>query len=131
MKMAFARVGTSAILALPFLLQTACDRSEEPLPDRVTFTEHVAPIVFDKCAPCHRRGEAAPFPLLSYRDVKTRAQQVAQSVTDRYMPPWLPEPSEPEWIGDRRMSEREIDTIRAWFKSGAPEGDPGALPELP
>jgi hypothetical protein len=131
MKTAFARVGTSAILVLPFLLQTACDRSDQPLPDRVTFTEHVAPIVFDKCAPCHRRGEAAPFPLLSFRDVKTRAQQVAQSVTDRYMPPWLPEPSEQEWIGDRRMTEREIDTIRKWFKGGAPEGDPGALPELP
>lgn len=35
----------------------------------VTFTEDVAPIFFKKCADCHRPGEAAPFSILSYKDV--------------------------------------------------------------
>ena len=35
----------------------------------ITFAEDVAPIVFAKCASCHRPGEAAPFSLLSYDEV--------------------------------------------------------------
>src|SRR5262245_17794907 len=34
----------------------------EPL----TFNRDVAPIIFARCAPCHRPDQAAPFPLLSY-----------------------------------------------------------------
>ena len=29
----------------------------------VTFTKDVAPIIFNKCANCHRPGEVAPMPL--------------------------------------------------------------------
>jgi hypothetical protein len=29
----------------------------------VTFTRDVAPIIFEKCATCHRPGEVAPMPL--------------------------------------------------------------------
>jgi len=38
--------------------------------DQVTFNRDVAPIVFRSCATCHRPGEAAPFSLLNYSDVK-------------------------------------------------------------
>ena len=70
----------------------ACGRSGEPLPERVTFAEHVAPIVFENCASCHRRGEAAPFRLLTYRGAERRAQQISEVVQSGLMPPWLPEP---------------------------------------
>ena len=33
-----------------------------------TFNKDIAPIVFANCAPCHRPGEVAPFPLLTYAD---------------------------------------------------------------
>src|SRR5439155_10259828 len=32
----------------------------------VTFTRDVAPIVFHKCAGCHRSGQSSPFALLTY-----------------------------------------------------------------
>lgn len=32
----------------------------------VTFYRQIAPILFEYCAPCHRPGEAGPFPLLTY-----------------------------------------------------------------
>src|SRR5450755_3200158 len=35
----------------------------------VTFNEQIAPIVYTKCAGCHRAGESAPFSLTSYQDV--------------------------------------------------------------
>jgi hypothetical protein len=44
--------------------------------------------VFQKCASCHRPGEAGPFPLLSYQDVKKRGQLIAEVTQRRYMPPW-------------------------------------------
>ena len=39
----------------------------------MTFTEHVAPILFNNCARCHRSGEVAPFPLLNFQDAKKHA----------------------------------------------------------
>ena len=39
----------------------------------ITFNKDIAPIIFHSCAPCHRPGEAAPFPLLTYEEVKSHA----------------------------------------------------------
>jgi hypothetical protein len=38
----------------------------------VTFAGQIAPIIFKQCASCHHTGEAAPFSLTSYADVKKR-----------------------------------------------------------
>ena len=48
----------------------------------VTFTEHVAPIVFENCSSCHRPGEAAPFALTNFAEVKKRARMIADVVED-------------------------------------------------
>src|SRR6267378_2760695 len=56
----------------------------------VTFTKHVAPILFRECAFCHRPGEAAPFSVLSYQEVRRRASRIVDVTGRRYMPPWLP-----------------------------------------
>src|SRR5437016_6266802 len=51
----------------------------------LTFNKDVAPIVFERCARCHRPGQAAPFSLLSYSDVKKRAKQIVEVTARRYM----------------------------------------------
>ena len=56
-----------------------------------TFAHDIAPIIIENCAPCHRPGEAGPFSLLTYSDVKKHARQIASVTGRRYMPPWLPE----------------------------------------
>lgn len=99
--------------------------------ETVTFSEHVAPILFARCAPCHRPEGVAPFPLLTYDDVKRRAQSIAEATADRAMPPWPPEPGYGEFAGERRLSTREIETIQRWVRSGAPEGDRRKLPPPP
>ena len=35
-----------------------------------TFAKDVAPIMYSKCANCHRPGEVAPMSLLSYEDAR-------------------------------------------------------------
>ena len=52
-----------------------------------TFTKDVAPIVFEKCASCHRTGEVAPMTLLSYEDVRPWAKVIRSKVVAREMPP--------------------------------------------
>ena len=73
----------------------------------VTFTHDVAPIVYEKCAPCHHAGEAAPFPLLTYAAVKKRAALIACVTASGYMPPWLPEHGYGDFAEERRLTAEE------------------------
>jgi hypothetical protein len=93
---------------------------------QLTFTHDIAPIVARNCAPCHRAGEAAPFPLLTYEDVKKRAQQIAAVTRSRYMPPWLPQQGFGDFADERRLSADQIRIISDWVAQGAPEGAPEA-----
>lgn len=54
----------------------------------VTFSKDIAPIFFKSCAECHRSGEAAPFSVLSYKDVRPWAKSIREHVANRTMPPW-------------------------------------------
>jgi len=97
----------------------------------VTFARDIAPIVFARCAGCHRPDGPAPFSLLTYQDARRRAAVMAAVTATRYMPPWKPEPGHGEFIGDRRLSDREVALFSQWATSGAPEGDGADLPEPP
>jgi tetratricopeptide (TPR) repeat protein/mono/diheme cytochrome c family protein len=99
--------------------------------DERTFTQHIAPIVYQHCAPCHRPGEAAPFSLLTFHEVEQRAEQIVDVTQRRLMPPWLPEPGEHPFRGERRLAEEQIEAIRRWVEAGAPQGDPRDLPPAP
>ena len=96
-----------------------------------TFAHDIAPIVYRSCAPCHRPGEAGPFPLLSYSDVKRRAALIETVIGRRYMPPWLPQKGYGEFQDERRLSAAEIRTISDWVKAGAPEGPAAGTPAPP
>jgi mono/diheme cytochrome c family protein len=84
------------------------------------FNHDIAPIIYRHCSACHRPGEAAPFSLLTYEDVKKRAKQIADVTRRRYMPPWLPDKG--DFSDEQRLSNEEIEAIRSWASSGAPEG---------
>lgn len=96
-----------------------------------TFAEHVAPLLHRHCAPCHRPGEAAPFPLLQYEDAKKRAQMLADVVEDRFMPPWHAAPGKHRFVDERRLTDQEIRLLRAWADAGAPKGPEDKLPTPP
>jgi len=109
---------------------SACRRAPDPAAARVaatpTFNKDVAPIVFDHCTPCHRPEQGAPFVLLGYSDVKPRADKIARVTQSRRMPPWLPDPVDPAFAGERRLRAEDIETIKRWVDAGAPEGAPPA-----
>jgi len=78
-----------------------------------TFNHDVAPVLFTHCQPCHRPGQPVPFTLMDYADAKRRAAKIAAAVETRHMPPWLPRPGEPAFVGERRLSDEQIATILA------------------
>ena len=97
----------------------------------VTFSKDVAPIFFNKCAECHRPGEAAPMSLLSYKDARPWARSIKEKVATKQMPPWHADPHYGQFSNDRRLSQSQIDTISTWVDQGAKEGNPKDLPAPP
>ena len=100
-------------------------------PGSLTFSNSIAPIVFEHCSGCHRPGESAPFSLLTYRDVERRATQIQEVTRSRFMPPWLPEPGHGEFSGQRSLSTDQIGRIQQWVAEGSVEGDASAMPPAP
>ena len=122
-----------AILALlhPSASQQNSSSEKKRNIERVTFNRDIAPMVYHYCSPCHRPGEAAPFPLLSYQDTAKFAGQIAYITEKRIMPPWLPAPGELKLAGELRLTDEQISLFREWAKQGAPEGDRSDLPPAP
>jgi hypothetical protein len=101
-------------------------------PGAPTFAKDVAPIMFNKCAKCHRPGEVAPMSLLSYQDARPWAKAIKTKVTNREMPPWgaNPQLSLP-MRNDVSLTDKEIQTIAAWADAGAPRGNDADMPPAP
>ena len=96
-----------------------------------TWARDVAPVLFEHCATCHRPGEAAPFSLLTADDAADHARQIAEVTRSRYMPPWLAEPGDPPFVGERLLTDDEVATLSRWAEAGAPAGDLSRAPEPP
>jgi Copper type II ascorbate-dependent monooxygenase, C-terminal domain len=88
-----------------------------------TFYKDVLPILRNKCQSCHRSGEAAPMPLVTYDETRPWARKMADAVEMRMMPPWFADPRYGHFENDPSLSEQEIATMAAWAKAGAPAGD--------
>src|SRR6266853_3753136 len=101
-----------------------------PAAGKVTFTETVAPIVYENCVTCHRPGEAAPFALISYDDVRKRGALIATVTQSRYMPPWHAAHGYGDFADERRLSDAQIASIGEWVKQGMPQGRSGEDAEI-
>ncbi|MFO0946962.1 MAG: redoxin domain-containing protein [Planctomycetota bacterium] len=97
----------------------------------VTFTRHIASILYANCTECHRPGEVAPFALLSYDDAAKRADWIAENVASGAMPPWKAAEDFGHFIAERRLTEKQRELIVAWAKAGAPKGADEDMPSVP
>ena len=118
----------SLSLPLVTLLAATASAVAEQAP---TFSEHIAPVVHAKCSGCHRDGQAAPFTLMTYPQVKKRARQIAEVTADRVMPPWHADRGVVDYANDRSLSDEEVALFARWLEAGAPEGDPDKTPAPP
>ena len=89
-----------------------------------TYHQDVAPIVARHCLTCHVEGGIGPFVLDTFASVRFAAPEAREAIETRQMPPWMPDPSCGDLVGERRLSDEEIATFVAWVEGGTPEGDP-------
>ncbi len=96
-----------------------------------TYTETVAPLIYNKCSSCHHQGDIAPFALTNYKEVSEEADMIRTVITKHTMPPWMPDTAYCHFLNERSLTHTEIDQITSWISSGMPKGDAAAEPELP
>ncbi|MCB9252267.1 MAG: hypothetical protein H6605_07345 [Flavobacteriales bacterium] len=117
------------------LLFSACNSEQggkvSVEPDKITFTEHIAPIIYKNCVFCHRPEGIAPFSLVTYRNVYRKKKTIAEVVSKGIMPPWPADPSYSHFVGERILTEDEKLLIKYWAQNGAKKGPEEAMPELP
>ena len=125
------RLRDAAALAAIVLALTAIPAAQTSPAATPTFSKDVAPILFKNCASCHRWGDIAPMSLLSYEDARPWAKAIREKIAVGNMPPWHATQSHGTFSNDRRLSEKDKDTLIRWVDGGAPKGDPKDLPPAP
>lgn len=119
-----AGIAVQALFAV-LAAQTSTQKTASPAP---TFYKDILPILQDKCQSCHRDGEPAPMPLVSYDQTRPWAGKMAAAVAMKMMPPWFADPRYGHFANDPSLSEQEIAVIGAWAHAGAPAGNAAEAP---
>ena len=98
---------------------------------KVTYARDIAPIIQARCLNCHREGQVAPFALADYDQTAKRAKQIVRVTQDRVMPPWIPAPGQHKFVGERWLTDRELDLFQTWAETGRAKGDDADLLPTP
>ena len=104
------------------LWSSCTSNAEENGIAKPVFDTHIEPIITENCVPCHRENGGAPFTLTSYEKVRKKAKTIAKVTALRYMPPWPAYPSYSHFIGEKRLTQAQIQTIQNWVAQGCAPG---------
>jgi Copper type II ascorbate-dependent monooxygenase, C-terminal domain len=126
-----SRLTFVAAMAFTVLALTAIPAARTSAIATPTFSRDVAPILFKNCVSCHRPGDIAPMSLLTYETARPWAKAIREQVAVGNMPPWHATQPHGTFSNDRRLSEKDKDTLIRWADGGAPKGDPKELPPVP
>ncbi|MEY3172737.1 MAG: hypothetical protein RLZZ436_650 [Planctomycetota bacterium] len=96
-----------------------------------TWSGGIGQLIHQRCARCHRAGDAAPFPLLTYEDTAAQRQMIAEVVENESMPPWYAAPQHGEFQNCDALSPAQKQQILTWIAADCPLGDPAAAPAPP
>lgn len=126
----------SSVLLAGGIAALAADTTslQPPLPDHVTFSKDIVPILQRSCQNCHQPDGVAPMSLLTYPQVRPWAKAIKErtALRDRrgVMPPWYIEKNIgiQHYKNDNSLSDRQIAMIAKWVDTGAPEGNPADAP---
>ena len=74
---------------LPCVRSSAAPAGPAPSP---TFYKDVLPILQQHCQSCHRPGQIAPMPLVTYQQTQPWAGSISDETESHKMPPWFADP---------------------------------------
>ena len=104
------------------------------VPDVVTYTKDIAPILQRSCENCHRPNGAGPMSLTTYEEVRPWARAIKQRTGigphAGVMPPWYMEKNIgiQKYKDDPSLSDLEVAKVAKWADTGAPRGNPADMP---
>jgi hypothetical protein len=107
----------------PGINQTSTGTTPAP-----TFYKDILPILQDHCESCHRPGEVAPMPLVTYEQTRPWAGAMAHAVEMKMMPPWFADTKYGRFANDPSLTDQQIAMISAWARTGTLAGDPHNAP---
>jgi hypothetical protein len=108
----------------PALHRDAASHRETP-----TFHKNIEPILQQHCQECHRPGEAAPMPLLTFAQTRPWAKAIRSAVLSGKMPPWQADSHYGKFSNDPSLAPGDRDTLISWIEAGAPEGNAADSPK--
>lgn len=88
-----------------------------------SYAKDVAPILTEKCVPCHQAGSIAPWAMDRYEAVMDRSAVMRAAVMTRHMPPWDADPAYSSFSNDPSLSRAQIRALIRWIDAGTPRGD--------
>ena len=94
----------------------------------VTFYRDVMPILQKDCLSCHASGGAAQPVLDDAQSAIAAASTIEAAIQSKEMPPFPPAEGCNAYVGERRISAVDQQTIAQWVAGGAPAGDPMTAP---
>ena len=101
---------------------------------QINYSEHISPIIYNNCTECHRVGQAgaASYQVLdSYESVASQGFMIKYVTQAGIMPPWHADPDYSTFLGERGLTDEEIQLIADWVDGGMLQGDPNFEAEMP
>jgi hypothetical protein len=105
--------------------------TDPPVEGSITYAKDVAPILYRRCAECHRHGEIGPFDITDFQEVRGWAEMILEVIDSGRMPPWHADPNHGSFKNTRSMEPAEMELIRTWVRAGAPMGRAQDAPTPP
>src|SRR5437868_6233953 len=96
-----------------------------------TFYRDVLPILQKRCQSCHRPGEIAPMPFVTYEQTRPWADAIVEAVKSKKMPPWFADPRFGRFANDPSLTLPEIGVLSQWANNGATAGKSHDAPPPP
>lgn len=95
-----------------------------PAPPPLTFRDDIAPIVRDKCLPCHQPGGIGPFDFTTYKNFRRSLELIRVQMLSRNMPPTSAESEFGPVAQNSQLTDEELLVFQKFYDAGAPEGEP-------
>jgi len=125
---------TSVATLLIIMVLLSSDRSVQAGSSSATFPtfyKDVLPILQQHCQVCHRAGEIAPMPLVTFAQAHGYAQKMKRMTSAKMMPPWFADSRFGHFSNDNSLTVEQIATIASWADSGAAAGNANDAPPAP
>ena len=127
-KLAYRGATDEARAAIDALMTSACkiefaERDRKAEHAQISYSETIAPMLIDNCLACHHEGGIGPWAMTSYDMIRGFSPMIREVIRTKRMPPWHADPAHGDFLNDRSLTNKEIQTLVHWIEAGSPRGD--------